>query len=701
MYLPIPGGTTVEIQGLKCQLPPIGYVVNVLSGELEYRGVYERSEAPLAQYWQRQGLPSWYSEKEKKEIAYERRRKEDDPPFYDKQLDEFIQDQWDKRLNGFWYMNKGVPTFLTGLHWLYLEYWQIDIGFPKFRIPDLEYFYFLQYCIEDPLCLGAVEVTKRRFGKSFRAGIFIYEYISRTQNANGGIQSKTLADAKKFFGKTIIKPFKKMPRFFRPEYDMSGGITPKTELRFEQTNVRGKNAEETLKKEALDSLIDFQSSDELAYDGQKTHRMVCDEAGKTTEASIYERHDVLRYCVMDDEARIIGKILYTTTVEQLKTEREDIQESFKILWEDSDQNDKKENGQTASGLYRFFMPASRARGFDLYGFPDEEKALKLILADRAAKKNNTRSLAAIIRKEPLTIEEAFNVSTKCEFNVQKIIEQEEILRKKPVYLRQCRMVIKEFKPEKLFPTQKVRIEQTISFIDDTKGGWFILENPDQKYKYYKDGYLDPISSHRYQIGVDTTKDMNTIKGSKPRILVLSKSRIVGGEEMGMRPIAMYMDITRLDVHFDDEVLKACMAYSCTVNYEIDARTDYYRHFVSKLALKMLEWTPKIARNPIKPNDRIEPGTRSGNPMQLRAQLEVLKMFIDGTDDEGYNGFVHLIFFPSLLKQLREYDHNDRTKSDEVIALAMALLPIMGEKPKDPQKPSKKIKILSTYKLNAA
>ena len=67
------------------------------------------------------------------------------------------------------------------------------------------------------------------------------------------------------------------------------------------------------------------------------------------------------------------------------------------------------------------MSAKKTRNFDAYGYPDEEKTLKAILADRETVKNNPRALSARIRKEPLTIEEAFMTdSDKCIFNTVNI-----------------------------------------------------------------------------------------------------------------------------------------------------------------------------------------------------------------------------------------------------------------------------------------
>src|SRR5690554_2706455 len=100
---------------------------------------------------------------------------------------------------------------------------------------------------------------------------------------------------------------------------------------------------------------------------------------------------------------------------------------------------------------------------------------------------------------------------------------------------------------------------------------------------------------------------------------MKKSCIVEGEETGLYPVAMWLSETRLDIHFDEEVLKACMWYRCKVNYEIDARTDYFRYFHKQNAASFLEWTPKIAQNPIKRNLKLEPGSRSGDPFQLATQ----------------------------------------------------------------------------------
>lgn len=700
MFVKIEGGSYIDIQGLNCCIPPVGFIVDIKTKKLREIGVYSRSDIIEEQYWERIKPPKWYENVLKEEDAYNKRKKDDSEPYFNEQYEQYKQQEWDRRLNGFWYMSKGNPIYLVGAHYLYMQHIQIDIGYPKFRDPDLEYFYFLQYVIEDPECMGMLEITKRRFGKTFRGGVFVLDYPTRTKMTNGTIQSKTGADAKKVFAKAVVDPFKKLPRFFKPEYDLSGGVTPKSELRFQNTNVRGKKAEENLEKEELGSLIDFYSADALATDGQKIHRKLDDEWAKTVECNIYERHEVTRYCLMDDEGRIIGKVLYTSTVEVLDTEKDGVQEAAIKLWNDSDQLSKGEGGRTASGLYRFFMTAGRAKNFDIYGVPNVEKTIKEILSDRETVRHNQRSWAARVRKEPLTIDEAFYAgNNSCEFNAENIQNQIREIEENPIYLRQVRLVIKKDIIKPIFPGAKERKKQKIDFMDDEKGGWLIFEKPTKENNISdRGGFFEPLNTTLYSIGVDTTQDRIAIDGSNPVILVFKKSCIVEGKETGLYPVAMWISPTRLDIHFDEEVLKACFWYGCKANYEIDRRTDFYRYFCKENSQSFLEWTPKIAQNPLKKNFKLEYGTRSGDPFQLAQQLQIAKMYIDGTNNEEFNGHVHRIVFPSLLNQLLKYDHLNRTKSDEVVALMMALLPVFGEMQSSKIIQQKIKQLLPTYKI---
>ena len=661
MYEKIEGGTIIDIQGLKCNLPPDGYVYNIITKQLEFRGVYERDKNIDEQYWKRIPMPSWYADTMKKWDEFDKKKKDDELEFYDERLEEFKRQEWDRRLNGFWYMNHGKPTYLTGLHYLYLQWWSIDIGYPKFRMPDLEKFYFMEYCIQDPLCMGMLEVTKRRFGKSFVAGLFVTEYTTRTKMTNGGIQSKTGSDAKKFFAKTVVNPFRRLPKFFRPEYDMSLGVNPKSEMRFQKTNVRGKKAEDNVDKDELGSVIDHQSADTVAYDGQKLHRYVADECGKTTEVNVYDRHEVVRYCLLDDEGQIIGKALYTTTVEKLTTEKDGVQDAFKLLWEESNQEKRQDNGTTSSGLYRFFMSAKRTRNFDDFGHPDEEKTLAQILADRDTVKNNQRALSARIRKEPLTIDEAFSTdSDKCIFNAMNIGARESYLKENP-----------KLKRHVIFYRD---IDQVVR--------WREINDKEEDFHWVITQFPQAGEENKHTFDVKTRKPARVLDGaiaidgysnsqggkygSKASAWIGRRYDLLNPEHTG-KAIGHLYGRPQIKETLHEQVLLAAEFYGYQAWYEHNS-DDYLSYFRDRGRVGYLGSYPISTIDPAKRETADRHKGFPTTPFSLTKQTDVGIMYFESHIDS--------IDFENLLEDAKKFDPNNRTEYDITVSFLMLIVCLM-------------------------
>jgi hypothetical protein len=634
--------------------------------------VYKRSEVQAEQYWKRMPLPDWYLDTMKRWDEFDKKKKDDEVEFYDEKLEDFKKQEWDRRLNGFWYMNNGKPVFLTGLHYLYLQWWPIDIGYPKFRIPDLEKFYFMDYCIQDPLCMGMLEVTKRRFGKSFVAGLFVAEYITRTKMTNGGIQSKTGSDAKKFFAKTVVNPFRRLPKFFRPEYDMSLGVNPKTEMRFQKTNVRGKKAEESVDKDELGSIIDHQSADTVAYDGQKLHRYVADECGKTTEVNVYDRHEVVRYCLLDDEGKIIGKALYTTTVEKLTTEKDGVQDAFKLLWEESNQDKRQDNGTTSSGLYRFFMSAKRTRNFDDFGFPDENKTLDQILADRETVKNNPRALSARVRKEPLTIDEAFSTdSDKCIFNVMNIGSREQYLKENPVIKRHI-----------IFYRD---LDQTVR--------WRNITDKEEDFHWVITQFPKPGEENKHTFDVKTRKPGRVSDGaiaidgysnsqggkygSKASAWIGRRYDLLNPETTG-KAIGHLYGRPAIKEILHEQVLLAAEFYGYQAWYEHNS-DDYLSYFRDRGRVGYLGSYPLSTIDPSKRETADRHKGFPTTPFSLTKQTDVGIMYFESHIDS--------IDFENLLEDAKKFDPNNRTDYDITVSFLMLIVclmePIQKQVKRDP------------------
>jgi hypothetical protein len=660
MYEEIEGGTKIVIQSLPCWIPPEGYVYNTITQKLEYTGVYSRSEDVEEQYWERIPMPDWYRDVMKMWDEFEKKKKpDDDTEFYDERLEDFKRQEWTRRLFGFWYMNNGKATYLVGTHYMYMQWWSIDIGYPRFRYPDLEYFYALQYCIEDPNCMGMLEITKRRFGKTFRGGLFVSEYVTRTKMTNGTIQSKTGSDAKKVFSKAIVNPFRKLPRFFRPEYDMSLGVNPKTELRFQKTNVRGKKAEENIDKEELGSVIDHHSADPLAQDGMKVHRSFQDEWAKTTECDIYARHEVMRYCVVDDEGRIIGKLLYSSTVEKLDSEKAGVQDGAKKLWDDSDQNKKGENGRTSSGLYRFFMSAKRAKNFDKYGFPNEEKTLKEIMADRETVKDNPRSLFARTRKEPITIEEAFSIDAdQCIFNAANIAKREKELEENPVFKRKVWFYRDEL-------TQAVRWRDITAREKDFH--WEIAQfpPPGSENKFIMDVVRKPGRVEDGAIAIDGYSNSQGGQkwGSRASAWIGRRYDLFNPEATGKAIGHIYGRPSEKDA-LHDQVLLAAEYYGYQAYYEHNS-DDYDSYFKTRGRRAYLGLYPLISIKPEERQDAVRHRGVPTTPFSLTKQTDLGLSY--------FENYCHQIDWQCLLDDAKDFDPNDRTKSDITVSFLILLL----------------------------
>src|SRR5690606_37747400 len=129
------------------------------------------------QKWTRPQMPEYL--KKATRVLYHKHNPESkdyDPTFispYLKEIQDWIDQEWERTETGVWFWNNGVKTYITKIHYFYLTAWQTYFGYPDFRDPDREIFYLLEYCEEDPDSYGFILNTLRRFGKSAIMGAWI------------------------------------------------------------------------------------------------------------------------------------------------------------------------------------------------------------------------------------------------------------------------------------------------------------------------------------------------------------------------------------------------------------------------------------------------------------------------------------------------------------------------------------------------
>ena len=78
------------------------------------------------------------------------------PPHFKSKWVDFIEKEFDKREQGHWFLNNGTPTYITGTHYMYLQWTKIDVGHPDFR-EEIGYFiYFGKHVRLTPEALACV-----------------------------------------------------------------------------------------------------------------------------------------------------------------------------------------------------------------------------------------------------------------------------------------------------------------------------------------------------------------------------------------------------------------------------------------------------------------------------------------------------------------------------------------------------------------
>lgn len=344
----------------------------------------------------------------------------EDHEYYEEEI-EFINQEWERRLNGVWYFINGKPTYIPGCYYFYLTSWYLERGYPDFRDRDNKFFIFAEFCENDSDCYGFIYPKHRREGATTKAACWNYEYVSRNRRTRGGIQSKTEADGQMVFSKHLVSGWRKLPFWYRPVFE--GSTNPQAKLSFNAPPIKVTRSNMGLDNmDDLESSIDFMASTEGAYDGSRLERYHGDEIGKCIGINVYKRHLVVRQCLsVRDE--IIGKAIYTSTAGEMTKGGG---AEFKKLIEASDYHGVRANNRTTSGLYTLFIPATEGFMMDEFGASRKEDALEWLLGERkqALEEEDYEKLNENTRQFPIRLRDCFrNASATDNFNMKIIQEQ--------------------------------------------------------------------------------------------------------------------------------------------------------------------------------------------------------------------------------------------------------------------------------------
>ena len=595
---------------------------------------------------------------------------------------DYINKEFVRREEGYWYYNKGIPTYITGSHYMYLQWTKIDVGHADFRESNRLFYIFWEACKADNRCYGMCYLKNRRSGFSFMASSDTVNQATISRDARFGILSKSGADAKKMFTDKVVPISLNYPFFFKPIQD--GMERPKTELSYKVPSKRLtrnsiKETPEDLQA-GLDTTIDWKNTGDNSYDGEKLKLLVHDESGKWERPDNILNNWRVTKTTLRLGRRIVGKCMMGSTSNALDKGGE----NFKKLYEASDVNKRNRNGQTSSGLYSMFVPMEwNYEGYiDSYGLPifdTPKKPIKGIDGEDIdigvishwenevdGLKDDQDGLNEYYRQFPRTEKHAFRDEAKESlFNLTKIYEQIDYNED----LRNTNVVT-----QGNFQWEGGIKDTRVMFMPSKNGRFFVSWVPPiglQNRYNIKNNIKYPGNEHCGAFGCDSYDISGTVdgKGSKGALHGLTKFSMED-----VPPNLFFLEyISRpqtADIFFED-VLMALVFYGMPILAENNKpRLLYYMKRRGYRGYSMNR--PDKVMHKLSVTEREIGGIPNSSEDIKQAHAAAIEDYIEnhvGLSSEGYGN----TYFQRTLEDWAKFNINNRTKHDASISSGLAIM----------------------------
>jgi hypothetical protein len=680
----------IEISGLKIALPKAP------------KECLQRHSDKTEQYWERRELP-----KPLTKIQSIFQWNEMPTEFKNRWVD-YIEQEFDYREEGVWFMNNGVPTYITGSHYMYLQWTSIDVGYPDYREANRLFYIFWEACKADRRSFGMIYLKIRRSGFSFMSSSECVNTATLAKDARIGILSKTGSDAKKMFTDKVVPINNRLPFFFKPIMD--GMDKPKTELayRVPASKITKKNMYNVDEDfiEGLDTTIDWKNTDDNSYDGEKLLLLAHDESGKWVKPNnILNNWRVTKTCLRLG-SKVIGKCMMGSTSNALNKGGD----NFKKMYYDSDTTNRNANGQTKSGLYSLFIPMEwNMEGFiDRYGMPVMHKttdkpirgiddefihqgAIDYWEAEVDSLKNDADALNEYYRQFPRTESHAFRDESRASlFNLTKIYQQ----------IDYNDSVI----PEHYFTRGsfhwKDGIKDTeVVWSPDKRGRFLVSWTPNKNLQnryVVRNGVKYPANEHIGAFGCDSYDISGTVggKGSNGALHGLTKFNM--DEAPSNEFFLEYVARPQTAEIFFEEVLMACVFYGMPILIENNKPRLLY-HFKNRGYRGFCLNRPDKSFNKLSKTERELGGIPNSSEDVKQAHAAAIESYIEkyvGIDFDGTyreESEMGSMPFTRTLEDWAKFDISNRTRFDASISSGLAIMACQKHL-YQPEKKESKIKV---------
>ncbi len=657
-------GQVIEIQNLRIALPAADES-------------FKRSEKKSEQYWEREEYP-----KELQRIKTRFDWEEYPLDFKEKWYD-YIDNEFTRREKGFWFYNNGVNTYITGTHYMYLQWSKIDIGAPDYRESNRLFFIFWEACKADNRCYGMCYLKNRRSGFSFMSSAELVNQATISTDSRFGILSKSGADAKKMFTDKVVPISVNYPFFFKPIQD--GMDRPKTELAYRvpasKLTRRKLESNEQLKElDGLDTTIDWKNTGDNSYDGEKLKLLAHDESGKWERPDNILNNWRVTKTTLRLGSRIVGKCMMGSTSNALDKGGD----NFKKLYNNSDVNNRNKNGQTASGLYSLFIPMEwNYEGFmDTHGLPifvGGSNPIKTIEGTTITTgviqhweneveglKHDQDALNEYYRQFPRTEKHAFRDETKDSlFNLTRIYQQIDFNEE----LNNSIDVVKGN-----FAWENGIKDTKVIFLPNNKGRFLISWIPPlnlQNKLFIKNGIKYPSNEHIGAFGCDSYDISGTVdgKGSKGALHGLTKFSM---EDAPSNQFFLeYISRPQTAEIFFEDVLMALHFYGMPILAENNKpRLLYYLKRRGYRGFSMNR--PDKIYTKLSTTEREIGGIPNSSEDIKQAHAAAIENYIENYVGEIETGYGNM-YFQRTLDDWAGFNINNRTKYDASISSGLSIM----------------------------
>jgi len=596
---------------------------------------------------------------------------------------DYIDKEFTRREQGFWFNNKGLDTYVTGTHFMYLQWSKIDVGKPDFREANRLFFIFWEACKADSRSYGMCYLKNRRSGFSFMSSAETVNLATISSDSRYGILSKSGPDAKSMFTDKVVPISVNYPFFFKPIQD--GMDRPKTELAYRvpasKFTRKKLDTNETVKEiTGLDTTIDWKNTGDNSYDGEKLKLLVHDESGKWERPNNILNNWRVTKTTLRLGSRVIGKCMMGSTSNALDKGGE----NFKKLYYDSDVTKRNRNGQTRSGLYSLFIPMEwNYEGYiDSYGIPVFDTPRKDVVGPHGnpidlgvieywqnevdGLKGDQDALNEFYRQFPRTEDHAFRDEAKQSlFNLTKIYEQIDFNGD----LKHSSLVTKGS-----FQWRDGVKDTSVIFVPNNNGRFLVTWVPPENLQnrvIVKSGVKYPGNDGLGAFGCDSYDISGTVdnRGSNGALHGLTSFSM-----LDVPPNHFFLEyIARpqtAEIFFED-VLMACVFYGMPILCENNKPRLLY-HFKRRGYRGFSMNRPDKIYNKLSITERDIGGIPNSSEDIKQAHAAAIETYIEnfiGLQDKGYGD----MYFQKTLNDWSRFNINNRTKHDASISSGLALM----------------------------